>query len=49
MYFRKYGTSFIEQLSVSHIAPLIGLKFEQQNIKEMIAGDFLEFFPLNIN
>eukprot|EP00111_Clytia_hemisphaerica_P012333 TCONS_00036212-protein len=38
MYFRKYGTSFIEQLSVSHIAPLIGLKFEQQNIKQMIAG-----------
>lgn len=37
MYFRKYGTSFIEQLSVSHIAPLIGLKFEQQNIKQMIA------------
>lgn len=23
-YFRKYGTSFIEQVSVSHLRPLIG-------------------------
>lgn len=23
-YFRKYGTSFIEQVSVSHLRPLLG-------------------------
>jgi len=36
-YFRKNGSSFIEQLSISHLAPLLGLKFDQQNIKQLIA------------
>ena len=41
MYFRKYGTSFIEQLSGSYIAPLIGLNFDQKDAKQMIAGELI--------
>uniref|UniRef100_A0A668SU01 Suppression of tumorigenicity 7 like n=1 Tax=Oreochromis aureus TaxID=47969 RepID=A0A668SU01_OREAU len=31
-YFRKYGTSFIEQVSVSHLRPLLGKKKKKKNV-----------------
>lgn len=36
-YFRKNGTSFIEQFSLAHIAPILGLGSEQSNVKQLIA------------
>ena len=37
-YFRKYGTSFIEQLSVSHLGPLLGVNDDPQLTQQQKSG-----------
>ena len=37
-YFRKFGTSFIEQLSVSHLGPLLGVGDDSQHSHGLKAG-----------
>lgn len=36
-YFRKHGTSFIEQMSMTYIGPILGLPIDQQTLKKLIA------------
>ena len=48
-YFRKYGTSFIEHVSLSHLGPLLGSSDNtatnpQQNVAGLYCLFYLEFF-----
>lgn len=47
-YFRKFGTSFIEQLSVSHLGPLLGVGDDSQHIQNMKAECKMWRNPMNL-
>ena len=48
-YFKKYGTSFIEQVSMNHISPLLGgNQLPSQNTGYMYFVVAISFFIINL-
>ena len=45
-YFRKFGTSFIEQFSVLHLGPLLGVGDDPQQVQNLKAGLYQSILSL---
>ena len=49
-YFRKYGTSFIEHVSLSHLGPLLGSSDSTpQNTQQNVAGALYKIYNMLTN